>query len=105
MDGCNTSETIGSVRGRFADSSAPQRLAPAREHTVWSIDLRRGSPVARIAIEQIAGAAAYRVLVDEVEVGRSDSVELVLRYVHCFEADPDRASRTRDRVQDRLEAR
>jgi hypothetical protein len=105
MDGNETSGTIdlsSRLRGKAMDPSAMPCLAPGRDHTVWSIDLRCGSPVEQIAIEQVEGVIAFRVLVDGIEVGRSDRVEVMLRYVHRFDEDLDRAARTRDRVLNKL---
>jgi len=105
---CSTSEDVdasSAVRWRNAGESAAKRLDSVCSPTVWSIDLRRGSPVARIAIERIGGKVAYRVLVDGVEVGRSDCVDLILRFVHRLEADPGRAAHTRDSLQDRSKGR
>jgi hypothetical protein len=63
---------------------------------VWAIELRRASPVSRIAIERVAATDEYRVLVDDVEVGRSDRLDLALGYVQRFEVAPDRAGGERE---------
>jgi hypothetical protein len=56
---------------------------------VWTIELRHDTPVARITIERVANTQEYRVLVDEVEVGRSDRLDLMLAYMQRFKSASD----------------
>jgi len=90
---------LGRVPPAFHAPRPPSVGPQALDRTVWEIELRRASPVSRIAIERVAATDEYRVLVDEVEVGRSDRLDLVLGYVQRFKAVPGRAGGGQERSQ------
>jgi len=91
MNVCSPSApaAVGRVPHAYQASRLPADSLHSPDRTVWAIELRRDTPVARIAIERVGDTHEYRVLVDEIEVGRSDRLDLVLAYVQRFKVASD----------------